>query len=126
VVSADDKVVVALKISSGREHDSPNGKELLKDKGAVGIKMPLLMDRAYENDEMRKLARELNYEPIVPPKSNKKTPWDYDRQLYKERSKIERLFRRVKQFRKIFTRYDKLDIMFISFVYLICTMILLR
>jgi transposase len=87
--------------------------------------MPLLMDRAYEGDEMRKLARELNYEPIVPPKSNRKTPWDYDRQLYKERNKIERLFRRIKQFRKIFTRYDKLDIMFISFVYFAFIMILL-
>jgi transposase len=75
---------------------------------------------------MRKLARELNYEPIMPPKSNRKIPWDYDRQLYKERNKIERLFMRVKQFRKIFTRYDKLDIMFISFVYFAFTVILLR
>jgi hypothetical protein len=57
VVSADDKVVIALKLCSGREHGSRSGKELLKDKGAVGIKMPLLMDRAYEGDEMRKLAR---------------------------------------------------------------------
>jgi hypothetical protein len=78
-----------------REHDSPNGKGLLKDKEAAEIKMPLLMDRAYENDEMRKLSRELNYEPIVPPKSNRKPPWDYDRQLYKERNKIERLCSRV-------------------------------
>jgi hypothetical protein len=70
VVSADDKGVIALKISSGREHDSRSGKEVLKDKGAVGIKMPLVMDRAYEGDEMRKLSGELNYEPIVPPKSN--------------------------------------------------------
>jgi transposase len=99
---------------------------LLKYKGAVGIKMPLVMDRAYEGDEMRKLSRELNCEPIVPPKSNRKTPLDYDRQLYKERTKIERLFGRIKQFRKIFTRYDKLDIMFISFVYFAFTMILLR
>jgi transposase len=68
------------------------------------------MDTAYENDEMRKLARD----------------WDYDRQLYKERNKIERLFMRIKQFRKIFTRYDKLDIMFISFVYFAFTVILLR
>jgi hypothetical protein len=60
VVSADDKGVIALKISSGREHDSRSGKELLKDKGAVGIKKPLVMDKAYESDEMRKLSRELN------------------------------------------------------------------
>jgi hypothetical protein len=87
VVSADDKVVIALQISSGREHDSRSGKELLRDKGAVGIKMSLPMDRAYEGDEMRKLSRDLNYEPIVPPKSNRKNPWDYDRQLYKERKR---------------------------------------
>jgi hypothetical protein len=46
VVSVDDKIVVALKLCSGREHDSPNGKGLLKDKEAAEIKMPLLMDRA--------------------------------------------------------------------------------
>jgi hypothetical protein len=75
VVSADDKGVIALKISSGRGHASRSGKELLKDKGAVGIKkMPLLMYRAYEGDEMRKLSRELNYEPIMPPKSNRPPP----------------------------------------------------
>jgi transposase len=77
---------------------------VLKDKGIAGIKIPLLMDRAYESEGTRELGMELNYEPIVPPKSNRKPPWEYDRQLYKERNKIERLFRRMKEFREIFTR----------------------
>ena len=75
------------------------------------------MDRAYEGDETRALAMELGYIPVVPPKSNRKNPWVYNNQLYKQRNQVERLFRRIKRFRRIFTRYDKLDIIFLAFVY---------
>ena len=75
------------------------------------------MDRAYEGYETRALAMELGYTPVVPPKSNRKDPWDYDKQLYKQRNRVERLFRCLKRFRRIFTRYDKLDIIFLSFAY---------
>jgi len=44
-------------------------------------------------------------------------PWEYDKELYKQRNQVERLFRRLKRFRRIFTRYDKLDVIFLSFVY---------
>ena len=75
------------------------------------------MDRAYEGDETRALAVELGYIPVVPPKSNRKDPWDYDKELYKQRNQVERLFRRIKRFRRIFTRYDKLDVIFLAFVF---------
>ena len=52
----------------------------------------LLMDRAYEGDETRALAVELGYMPVVPPKSNRKDPWDYDKELYKQRNQVESLF----------------------------------
>jgi transposase len=42
--------------------------------------------------------------------------WEYDKELYKKRNEVERLFRRLKGFRRIFTRFDKLDVMFIGFV----------
>ena len=77
----------------------------------------LLMNRAYEGDETRALAVELGYIPVVPPKSNRKDSWDYNKELYKLRKQVERLFRRIKRFRRIFTRYDKLDIIFLAFVY---------
>ena len=54
---------------------------------------------------------------VVPPKNNRKNPWDYDKQLYKQRNQVERFFRRIKRFRRIFTRYDKLDLIFLAFVY---------
>ena len=75
------------------------------------------MDRAYENDITQQHAIDLFYTPVVPPKSNRKKPWVYDKELYKQRNKIERLFRRIKRFRRVFTRYDKLDLMFINFIF---------
>ena len=74
------------------------------------------MDRAYEGDETRQLALELNFIPVVPPKSNRVDPWEYDREMYKRRNEIERLFRRLKGFRRIFSRFEKLDVMFVGFI----------
>jgi transposase len=74
------------------------------------------MDRAYEGDTTRHLAVELGYVPVVPLKHNRRTPWDYDRALYTRRNEIERLFRRLKGFRRIVSRFEKLDIMFAAFI----------
>ena len=74
------------------------------------------MDRAYEGDETRQLAMDLGYAPVVPPKSNRLEPWEYDRELYKKRNEIERLFRRLKGFRRIFSSFEKLDVVFIGFI----------
>ena len=74
------------------------------------------MDRAYEGDATRQLAVDLGYVPVVPPKQNRLTPWAYDRAMYKRRNEIERLFRRLKGFRRIFSRFEKLDVMFVAFI----------
>jgi transposase len=50
-------------------------------------------------------------------KSNRIEPWEYDRALYKKRNEIERLFRRLKGFRRIFSRFEKLDVVFTAFLY---------
>ena len=72
------------------------------------------MDRAYEDDKTIALAKAHGFHQVVPPKKNRKLPWLYDKQLYKQRNLIERFFLRLKRFRKVFTRYDKLDSIFIS------------
>ncbi len=53
---------------------------------------------------------------MVPPKINRLNPWEYDRELYKKRNPVERLFRCFKGFRRIFSRFDKLDAMFSAFI----------
>ena len=75
------------------------------------------MDKAYEGDETRQLVLDLGFTPVVPPKTNRITPWEYDRTMYRRRNEVERLFRRLKGFRRIFSRFDKLDIMFRAFIH---------
>lgn len=103
-------------LSGGEAGDGPEGRKLLELHGKARRKVLLLMDRAYEGDETRELAAQLGYTPVVPPKSNRRKPWKYDKQAYKLRNEVERLFRRLKRFRRVFTRYDKLDLMFLSFI----------
>jgi transposase len=113
-------------ISAGNAHDAPEGRKLMEMFGKQELSVPLGMDRAYEGDETRELAASLNMKPVVPPKSNRKNPWEYDKELYKRRNIVERLFRRLKSYRKIFTRYDKLDVMFITYIYWALVVIELR
>jgi transposase len=58
----------------------------------------------------------LGFVPAVPPRTSRLMPWNYNRMLYRRRNEIERLFRRPKGFRRIFSRFDKLDVMFTNFI----------
>jgi len=78
--------------------------------------MPLLMDGAYQDDQTRQLALDFGWIPVVPPSRNRVEPWEFDRALYRRRNQVERLFRRLKGFRRIFSRFDKLDVMFLAFL----------
>lgn len=64
--------------------------------------------------------------PIVPPESNRKNPWEYGKILYKRRNEVERFFRRIKTYHRVFIRYDKLDFMYLAFVHIVIIIELLR
>lgn len=74
------------------------------------------MDGAYEGNETIQLALALGYVPVVPPKCTRIEPWEYDRQMYKRRNEVERLFRRLKGYRRILSRFEKLDLVFLGFI----------
>ena len=116
MVAADARTAVTFSLSPGQAHDAPQGRRLLNRLGAQTQKRFLLMDRAYEGDNTRQLALDLGYLPVVPPKINRHKPWEYDQQIYKRRNEIERLFRRLKGYRRIFSRFDKLDALFLGFI----------
>ena len=117
MVAADARTAITFALSPGEAHDAPEGRKLLRALGQAKWPIHLLMDRAYEGDETRQLALDLNFIPVVPPKSNRINAWEYDRAMYKRRNEIERLFRRLKGFRRIFSRFEKLDVMFIAFIH---------
>jgi len=79
--------------------------------------LPLLMDGAYQDDQTRQLALDFGWIPVVPPSRSRLEPWEFDRALYRRRNQVERLFRRLKGFRRIFSRFDKLDVMFLAFLH---------
>ena len=84
------------------------------------------MDSAYQGDETLEVALQLGYTPVVPPNPQRLAPWAYDRLLYRRRNEIERLFRRLKGYRRVFSRFDKLDVLFIGFIVLALIMEALR
>jgi transposase len=116
MVAAEDRTAIAFSLSPGHAHDAPEGRELLWKLPRMPEGLPMLMDKAYEGDETRQLVLDLGMVPVVPPKSNRIEPWEYDRALYKKRNEIERLFRRLKGFRRIFSRFEKLDVIFLGFL----------
>src|SRR5262245_46419880 len=67
----------------------------------------LLGDKGYDSDDIRDDLAERGIEPVIPPRSNRKSPIEYDREAYKRRNLIERWVNRLKQFRRIATRYEK-------------------
>lgn len=72
------------------------------------------MDRAYEDEKTRSTAVDHGFLPIVPPKKNRKEPWALDKIIYKGRNEVERFFRRIQEYRRVFTRFEKLDVMYLG------------
>ena len=126
MLAANAKKAIEFTLSAGQCHDAPQGRLLLETVGKQRESIPLLMDRAYEDDLTRFTAQSLKFKPIVPPKTNRLNPWEYDKELYKRRNEIERLFRLIQGFRRIFCRFEKLDIMYLGFIQLALTFVSIK
>lgn len=112
-------------MSPGNAGDAPEGRKLL-EQTTLQKRTRIVMDKGYADSITRGAVREKGCVPVVPPKSNTVKPWRYDKKTYRKRNEIERLFHHLKNFRRIATRYDKLDVVFSSFVSLGLIMLLLR
>ena len=118
MVAADARTALMFSLSAGQAHDAPEGRKLLNRLGPQRENLSIVMDRAYEGNETRQLALALGFTPVVPPSSTRVSPWTYDMEMYKRRNEVERLFRRLKGFRRIFSRFEKLDVLFLGFILL--------
>ena len=85
-----------------------------------------IADKGYDADHLHETIADTGAEVVIPPKRNRKVQRRYDRDLYKERNLIERFFAKLKQFRRVATRYDKLLANFMGFVKLAALMIWLK
>ena len=91
--------------------------QMLRRLDPITSRVCMIMDKAYEGDETRQLVLDSGFTPVVPPKRNRIAPWQDDRSMYRRRNEVERLFRRLRGFRRIFSCFDKLGIMFMAFIH---------
>ena len=106
---------VAFVLTPGNTHDLAGARALFE------ITRParrLLADRAYDARSLRDWLAERGVEAVIPPNPTRKHPHSYDAEAYKARNRIERMFGRLKDFRRIATRYDKRADAFLSAVFL--------
>lgn len=85
-----------------------------------------IMDKGYDSNHIRDKLKEDGINPVIPPKSNRKDIIDYDKDTYKLREQVERFFNRLKQFRRIATRYDKLGNIFLAFIHIVAACLIIK
>ncbi len=83
----------------------------------------VLADKGYDADAFVATIEGQGAHAVIPPRSNRIEQRSVDWYLYKDRNLVERFFNRLKQFRRVATRYDKLDTSFLGFIYLACSII---
>ena len=108
-------------LTAGQTHDITQAAPLLERLAAGHV----IADKGYDGDKVLQTIHEQGGQAVIPPRSDRKVQRPYDKELYKERNHIERLFARLKQCRRLATRYDKTARNFRAFLHLAATMILL-
>ena len=111
-----------LLFGPGQQNDMAQAQALVEglEPGAV------IADKGYDADPLHDTILNVGAEPVIPPRRHRRRPHSYDKALYKERNLIERFFNKLKQFRRVATRYDKLLANFRGFVQLAAVAILLK
>ena len=113
---------MALAITPGQMHDLVPAPDLL----AQADPQAVIADKAFDADTFIDPLVSAGMEPVIPPKTNRSRARSCDYVLYKERNLVERFFNRLKHFRAIATRYDKLACSFMAGLHLAAATILLN
>jgi putative transposase len=108
--------------SAGQRNDITFAHDLVEGFDAEAT----IADKGYDAGHLIEKLAEIGSEVVIPPKRNRRVQRPYDAELYKERNLIERFFNKLKQFRRVATRYDKLLVNFMGFVKLAAIAIWIR
>jgi transposase len=109
-------------LSPGQAHDITEAAKLLDGESAGHV----LGDRAYDAKALRETIAAIGAIAVIPPHPLRKQPYDYDRDIYRLRNRIERCFNKLKHFRRIATRYDRKAVHFLAFIHLASSMLWMR
>ncbi len=109
-------------ITPGQRHDITVAQQLIENVHNCTV----IADKGYDANWFRELLSSKNCLTVIPSRANRKKPYDYDKDLYKERHAIECLFSKIKHYRRVFSRFDKSLKSFTSFVAIVGALIWLR
>ena len=113
--------LIGLLLTGGQIHDSQCATSLLSKVKLEG--KTVLGDKAFCSARIRELIQEQGGIVCIPDKATSRALHDFDRELYKARNIVERFFLRIKTHRRIATRYDKLAVCFLNFIFLAALLI---
>jgi transposase len=108
--------LLSILLSGGEAHDCPPAQRLIR---RIKAARKLLGDKAYDSADLRQWLKDRGTKPVIPNRSNRKQPFSFDKKSYKQRHRIENAFGRLKDFRRIATRYDRLARNFLASVCLV-------
>ena len=109
-------------LTEGQHSDYTQALPLLEGFMADAV----LADRGYDADYIVEAIKTMGAQAVIQPKKNRKQLRSYDTSLYRERNQVERLFNKLNNFRRVATRYDKLAVSYLSFIYLAGTYLWLK
>jgi len=113
---------LTFRLTPGQQHDITQAPALLGDDHCAYV----IADMSYDAQDFRDLVESKGAIAVIPSRKNRKQPYDYDAHLYKERHLIECCINKFKHYRRIFSRFDKLDSRFLGFLSFAATLIWLR
>ena len=127
LTAADEDTALAVDVIPGQAGEAPRLEPLLdRTLDRVGPVDELVADRAFDGDPQRHACIDRDVCPVIPNKANRVEPWPFDPEPYRERNRVERLFGKLKQFRRVATRYEKRRAMFLGVLHLALGFIRLR
>jgi transposase len=118
---------VAVDVRPGQAHDAPLLKPMLKRTAArLDDIEQVVGDKAFDGAAQRRAIAAIGAEAVIPAKSNRVDPEPHDKGAYRERNRVERLIGKMKEFRRVATRYEKLKETFLGMIHLALGFIRLR
>lgn len=117
---------MALHLSPGHAHDGRQFETLYESLPADNVLEAAILDKGYDADRIRERLAYDGIEAVIPPISSRSKKLLYDQRRYRERNRIERFFNKLKQFRRLATRYDKLATTFFATLHLVAAFLIAK
>lgn len=125
-MATDEQTAVGIELTAGQIHDATAFSAVIEHLPADHKIRSVVMDKGYDSDAIRAELTDRKMNPVIPGRENRTQEIKYDKKLYRQRNKVERLISKLKQFRRIATRYEKLKETFLAMIHLTAAFLIVR